>query len=50
MICFVSLSQAQVTEEDGDWSKKFETLQNTPEAALMVRTGDIDNLGFWMAG
>jgi len=37
---------AQITDEDGDWTKKYETLQNTPEAALMVRTGDIDNLGF----
>jgi hypothetical protein len=46
----LSILNAQVTEEDGDWSKKIEILQNTPEAQLMVRTGDIDNLGFgWPA-
>lgn len=37
--------------EDGDWSADFVILTNTPEATLMVRTGDIDNLGFgWPAG
>lgn len=46
----LSILNAQVTDEDGDWSKKLEILQNTPEAQLMVRTGDIDNLGFgWPA-
>ena len=37
---------AQITDTDGDWSKKYELLFNTPEAELMSRTGDIDNLGF----
>lgn len=37
---------AQITDTDGDWSKKYEMLINTPEAELMSRTGDIDNLGF----
>jgi hypothetical protein len=37
--------------EDGDWSADYLILTNTPEATLMVRTGDIDNLGFgWPAG
>lgn len=35
---------------NGDWSNKNLILQNTPEAQLMVRAGDIDNLGFgWRA-
>ncbi len=34
------------TATDGDWSAKQATLENTPEAGLMVRVGDIDNLGF----
>ncbi len=33
-------------DENGDWSEQFVTLYNTPEAELMVRSGDIDNLGF----
>lgn len=41
------LTDAQtITVNDGNWSQKNVTLSNTPEAALMVRTGDIDNLGF----
>lgn len=39
------------TPEDGDWAAKTVVLRDTPEAALMVRTGDIDNLGFgWPSG
>lgn len=34
------------SENDGDWSKQFMVLRNTPEADLMIRVGDIDNLGF----
>jgi hypothetical protein len=33
-------------DQNGDWSQKSVTLHDTPEADLMVRTGDIDNLGF----
>jgi hypothetical protein len=45
---FVSIANcfAQVTETDGEWSKQFVTLSNTPEAEYMVRYGDIDNFGF----
>ncbi len=32
--------------QNGDWSLQQVCLENTPEAALMIRTGDIDNLGF----
>ena len=39
------------TSTDGDWSATEAVLTNTPEAALMVRVGDIDNLGFgWPSG
>lgn len=31
---------------NGDWSKPYVALYNTSEADLMVRVGDIDNLGF----
>jgi outer membrane protein OmpA-like peptidoglycan-associated protein len=34
------------TQNDGDWSKQFFVLKNTAEAELMIRVGDIDNLGF----
>lgn len=41
----------EVTPEDGDWSEKTIVMVNTPETALMARTGDIDNLGFgWPNG
>jgi outer membrane protein OmpA-like peptidoglycan-associated protein len=36
---------------DGKWAAKQMTLFKTPEAELMVRVGDIDNLGFgWPIG
>lgn len=39
------------TEQDGEWEAQYVTLTNTPEAALTVRVGDIDNLGFgWPNG
>ncbi len=45
-----SFSQ-QKTATDGDWSKQFMVLKNTVEAGLMIRVGDIDNLGFgWEEG
>lgn len=47
----VNVATAQTTPTDGDWSFQYVILTNTPEAALMVRVGDIDNLGFgWPAG
>lgn len=39
-------AQAQTTELDGDWSSQFTVLKNTREADVMIRVGDIDNLGF----
>lgn len=33
-------------DENGDWTEQYVTLYNTPEADIMVRSGDIDNLGF----
>ncbi|PLW95424.1 MAG: hypothetical protein C0593_14185 [Marinilabiliales bacterium] len=39
-----------IDDENGDWSLQHVTLYDTPEAEIMVRTGDIDNLGFgWPA-
>lgn len=31
---------------DGDWSQRFLVLKNTPEADVMIRVGDVDNLNF----
>lgn len=31
---------------NGDWEDKYVTLRNTSEAELMVRVGDIDNVGY----
>jgi outer membrane protein OmpA-like peptidoglycan-associated protein len=36
----------QNSKSDGDWTKQFESLSNTPEAEVMIRIGDIDNLGY----
>lgn len=41
-----SLFAQRVTDTDGDWEKQLEILTNTAEADLMIRVGDIDNLGF----
>lgn len=39
------------TATDGDWTATGTVLEDTPEAALVVRVGDIDNLGFgWPSG
>ncbi len=41
----------RVTPADGDWTKQYVVLKNTPEAELMIRVGDIDNLSFgWSEG
>lgn len=37
---------AQTTATDGDWKANSAVLKNTPEADVMIRVGDIDNLGF----
>ena len=39
----------RTTANDGDWSKQYVVLKNTAEADLMIRVGDIDNLGFGFA-
>ncbi|MBC7874812.1 MAG: OmpA family protein [Ferruginibacter sp.] len=46
IITGISLYSQRTTAMDGDWSKQFLVLKNTPEAALMIRVGDIDNLNF----
>ncbi len=47
-IAFASFAQ-RTTENDGDWSKQLLVLKNTAEADLMIRVGDIDNLGLGFA-
>lgn len=42
---------AQTTATDGNWSANSVVMKNTPEADVMIRTGDIDNLNFgWEEG
>lgn len=36
----------QITLNDGNWASKDTVIFNTPEGDMMIRTGDIDNLGF----
>ena len=35
-----------ITENDGDWTQQVVVMKMTPESEFMIRTGDIDNLGF----
>jgi len=54
LFLFQSLSYGQLNQTNdtvnGDWSDQQVTLYNTSEADMMVRSGDIDNLGFgWPA-
>ena len=37
---------ARTTATDGDWSSQSAVLKDTPEAEVIIRAGDIDNLGF----
>lgn len=49
LLLFVSiraLNAQHTTPNDGTWFKQSAALSNTPEADYMIRTGDIDNLGF----
>lgn len=48
MFSLVSYGQSRDTNDDenGDWSEQHVTLYDTPEADMMIRSGDIDNLGF----
>ncbi|MBN8675986.1 MAG: OmpA family protein [Chitinophagales bacterium] len=50
-LCCSFPSFTQITETDGNWTKQFLVLKNTPEADAMIRVGDIDNLGHgWAEG
>jgi PKD repeat protein len=47
------LAQRKVPNDsvNGDWTLQHEILLHTAEAQMMIRTGDIDNLGFgWPSG
>ncbi|HNR18194.1 MAG TPA: OmpA family protein [Chitinophagaceae bacterium] len=46
LIFSLNLFAQRTTATDGDWSKQFMILKKTAEADLMIRVGDIDNLGF----
>lgn len=46
LIFSLNLFAQRTTATDGDWSKQFIVLKKTAEADLMIRVGDIDNLGF----
>jgi OOP family OmpA-OmpF porin len=48
LIAITSFAQ-RTTKNDGDWSKQYLVLKKTAEADLMIRVGDIDNLGFGFA-
>lgn len=46
---FIAFSQNNAN--DGDWKSNYVVLKQTPQAELMIRGGDIDNLGFgWDQG
>lgn len=45
LLSLLSIAQ-RTTDNDGDWNRQFLVLKNTAEADLMIRVGDIDNLGF----
>lgn len=42
----VAVTAQRNTPNDGDWNLAALTLKNTAEADIMIRVGDIDNLGF----
>jgi hypothetical protein len=46
LIVQMAFSQSLRDDINGEWSDQQVTLYNTPEAEVMVRVGDIDNLGF----
>ena len=47
----ITLNFAFADPENGDWTEQNVTLFSTTEADVMVRAGDIDNLGFgWAVG
>jgi hypothetical protein len=53
LFCLISTGAVSqiITPNDGNWSSMDTSIANTPEGALMVRTGDIDNMGFgWPSG
>ena len=51
LILQMAYSQSLRDDINGEWTDQQVTLYNTPEAAVMVRVGDIDNLGFgWPNG
>lgn len=46
MLCFWACSLNLHAQGNGEWDNPYSVLKNQPEADLIVRVGDIDNLGF----
>lgn len=45
------MTEAATGDQSKDWAMKYERTENGPDADLVVRTGDVNNLGFgWPAG
>ncbi|MBL9155751.1 MAG: OmpA family protein [Verrucomicrobiales bacterium] len=49
LVSTLAVLHARETQTDGDWSLQTVSLRDTPEAEVMIRIGDIDNLGFGFA-
>ncbi|HOW24982.1 MAG TPA: OmpA family protein [Bacteroidales bacterium] len=43
---FAAFSYVLQAQDNGDWGNPYSVLKDQPEADLIVRVGDIDNLGF----
>jgi len=51
LLCNSAILVAQTTPDDGDWKARYVKKQSTGESQYMIRSGDIDNLGFgWDKG
>ena len=46
LVLTIASAGARTTPTDGDWSAQSAVLADTAEAERVIRTGDIDNLGF----
>lgn len=46
LVAAVALAQPKTVTEDKDWAKQSAALKGTLEADVIVRVGDVDNLGF----
>lgn len=42
----ITMAQVQTVSSDKDWSSQQAEIKNAYEAEFIIRTGDVDNLGF----